>query len=85
MSNDIVAQFLVKALRVVLLACVAGLALSFAFTRLLENMLYGVTPFDVATLSLVVVLVTAVALLAALLPSLRAARLDRCRYCATIN
>jgi ABC-type antimicrobial peptide transport system permease subunit len=39
-------------------------------------MLYGVSPSDPATLSGVVILVMAVAALAALLPAVRASRLD---------
>ena len=39
-------------------------------------MLYGVSPLDPLTLSGVIVLVTAVAVFAALLPALRAARVD---------
>jgi putative ABC transport system permease protein len=72
----IVRQFLVQAIRVVLLACVGGLALSFASARLLAGMLYGVSASDPATLSTVVALVLVVAILAALVPALRAARLE---------
>ena len=75
-ESDIVAQFVVKALRVVAIACGAGLALSFASARLLSGMLYGVSPSDPYTLAGVVGLVTVVAVLAALLPALRAARAD---------
>jgi predicted permease len=73
-QRNIVAQFLSKALRVVAIACVVGLALSLAFSRALSGMLFGVSPFDAVTLVGVVVLVTGVALVAALVPSIRAAR-----------
>jgi putative ABC transport system permease protein len=73
---NIVGQFLSKALRVVAIACVAGLALSLAFSRALSGMLFGVSPSDAATLAGVVVLVTSVAVVAALVPAVRAARLD---------
>jgi ABC-type lipoprotein release transport system permease subunit len=76
LTADIVSQFLLKALRVVAIACVVGLALSVAFARVLSGMLYGVSPSDPATLSGVVILVMAVAALAALLPAVRASRLD---------
>lgn len=75
-SGNIASQFLRQALGVVGLACLVGLALSFAFTRYLSGMLYGVSPTDPATLSGVVAIVTAIAALAALLPALRAARVD---------
>jgi predicted permease len=71
---NIVTQFLSKALRVVAMACVVGLALSLAFSRALSGMLFGVSPFDAATLAGVVVLVTSVAIVAALVPAMRAAR-----------
>jgi ABC-type antimicrobial peptide transport system permease subunit len=76
LSRDIVLQFVRKALRIVALACAAGLALSLAFTRVLSDMLYGVSPADPITLAGVVAIVVAVALAAALLPAVRAARVD---------
>jgi putative ABC transport system permease protein len=75
-QGNIVAQFLTKALRVVAVACVVGLVLSFAFSRVLSGMLFGVSPFDAVTLVSVVVLVTGVAVVAALVPAVRAARVD---------
>jgi putative ABC transport system permease protein len=72
----IVAELVAKALRVVGIACVAGIALSFAFGGLLAGMLYGVSSADPLTLVAVVVLVTAVGVVAAFLPALRAARVD---------
>jgi predicted permease len=74
--RNIVLQFMVNALRVVGIACAAGLALSLAFTRVLSGMLYGVTPTDPLTLAGVTVIVIIVAVLASLLPAARAARLD---------
>jgi len=75
-QGNIVAQFLAKALRVVAVACIVGLVLSLAFSRVLSGMLFGVSPFDAATLAGVVVLVTSVAVVAALVPAVRAARVD---------
>ncbi|MPZ21293.1 MAG: FtsX-like permease family protein [Luteitalea sp.] len=74
--RDIIEQFLKQGLKVVGLACLCGLALSFAFTRLLAGMLYGVSPSDPVTLSTVVGLVLAVAALAALVPAVRAALVE---------
>jgi ABC-type antimicrobial peptide transport system permease subunit len=76
LSCDIVAQFLGRALRVVGLACLAGLALSFAFTRGLSGMLYGVSAADPVTMFVVVLVVVGAAALAAILPAARAARID---------
>lgn len=75
-SKDIVAQFLLRALRVVALAGIAGIALALGFGRALSGMLFGVSPSDPATLAGVVGIVAAVAVLAALVPALRAARVD---------
>jgi len=72
----IVGQFVGKALRVVSIAGAAGLLLALAFGRALSGMLFGVSPFDPTALAAVVVLVLAIAVLAALLPALRAARID---------
>src|SRR5262245_51514319 len=75
-QGNIVSQFLSTAVRVVAVACIAGLALALLSGRLLSRMLFGVSPLDPLTLSGVIVLVTAVAAFAALLPALRAARVD---------
>jgi putative ABC transport system permease protein len=71
--SQIVRQFLLQALRAVGAACVVGLALSWAFTRLLTGMLYGVSSVDPFILSTVVAVVAAVGTLAALIPATRAA------------
>jgi putative ABC transport system permease protein len=74
--GDIVRQFVNQGLRVVLVACAGGLALSAAFTRTLSGMLYGVSAADPLTLAGVVGLVLGVAALAALVPAARAAFVD---------
>jgi predicted permease len=76
LSGTIVAQFVTQALRVVGVGCVVGLVLSLAFGRALSGLLFGVSPSDPLTLAGVVVLVVGVAALAAVLPSLRASRID---------
>jgi predicted permease len=76
LSRNIVAQFLGRALRIVAVACAAGLALSFLFTRFLSGMLYGVTPSDPGTLVAVVAVVVGAAVLAAIVPAASAARVD---------
>lgn len=76
MRANITARFVTQALRVVAIGCVAGLLVSLASSRLLSGMLFGVSPTDPLTLVAVVGLVFSVATLAALFPSLRAARRD---------
>ena len=53
-----------------------GLAGAIALLRYLETLLYEAKPLDPVTLVSVTVLLLAVALLAALLPAVRATRLD---------
>jgi putative ABC transport system permease protein len=76
LQSVITSHFLVKAMRVVGIACVAGLALAFAVSRSLSTMLYGVSPTDPATLAGVIVIVLVVAATAALVPAVRASRVD---------
>jgi putative ABC transport system permease protein len=74
--NRIVIQVASKALGVVLLSCVVGLALSLLSARALKSMLFGVSATDPWTLSAAAVLMIAVAMFAVLLPALRASRID---------
>jgi len=53
-----------------------GLAASFALTRLIASQLYGVTPTDPLTLVGASLLFFAVALLACVVPGLKATRVD---------
>ena len=78
-QRNIVAQFLAKALRVVAIACVIGIVAAVAFARFISGMLFEVSPSDPVTLGGVVVLVVAVAVLAAVLPAWRAARVEPMR------
>jgi predicted permease len=75
-QSTVVSRFLNKALRVVGVGSLAGLLLSFGFTRTLSSMLFGVSPLDGSTLVAVILLVLAIAALAGLIPSLHAARID---------
>jgi putative ABC transport system permease protein len=75
-QRQIVAGFVGKALQVVGVACVAGVALSLALSELLAGMLYGVSRVDPLSLGAVIALVATVGTLAALVPALRAARVD---------
>jgi putative ABC transport system permease protein len=57
-------------------AIVAGTAVAIGTTRLLSSLLYGITPLDWRTFAAVALLLTLVSLLAALVPTRRAARID---------
>ncbi len=75
-KRRIVIAFVAQALRVVSIAAIAGVLLSLGTSRGLRGMLYGVQPSDPLTLAVVVVLVVGIAVLAALLPSIKAARVS---------
>jgi putative ABC transport system permease protein len=76
MRTQVAGHFVAGGLAVAGIGCAAGLALAVVFTRLLSGMLYGVTPTDPATLAAVALGVLAVSAAAALLPAVRAARLE---------
>jgi len=71
--NGILRQFLGQGVRISAFACLCGLVLSLAVTRLLAGMLFGVSTADATTMALVTALVLTVAALAALIPATRAA------------
>jgi len=72
----ILAGFLLQGLRVAVLGCAAGLALSVLLSRFLRGMLYGVSTLDPVTYAAVLALLLLVAALASLAPALRAAFLE---------
>ncbi len=53
-----------------------GLAGAFALTRVLKKMLFGVTVSDTVTFASAALILGAVAMVASLVPALRAARID---------
>jgi putative ABC transport system permease protein len=76
LRGQIVKKFLGQGLAVAMLAALVGLGLSLAFTRLLAGMLYGVSPADPLTLTAVIGLTLAVAVVASLIPAIRAALVE---------
>ena len=76
LRSQIIARFLLQGLRVAAIGCIAGLALGFALTRFLSDMLYGVSTLDPATYAGVTALVLCVSSMASLVPALRAARIE---------
>lgn len=76
MRGQIVRQFVMQALRICARSIALGLALTAALTRLLTSMLYGVSPWDPATLTGVGAMLLGVSVAASLLPAIRAARVE---------
>lgn len=79
LRGRIIRHFFLQGMLVSLVGCVAGVLIAAAFTRLLSGMLYEVSTADPVTFSGVVALVLTVAVIASLLPALRAARVDPMR------
>jgi ABC-type antimicrobial peptide transport system permease subunit len=73
---DILRLVLSKAAWIAAIGIAAGLAGAFASARVLEGMLFGISRTDVATFVSVPLMLGAVAIVAALVPALRASRVD---------
>jgi predicted permease len=73
-SGDVMRLVLFDAARVVVGGVVVGLPLALASVRLLQTQLHGVRTSDPVSIAVAVLVLTASALVAALIPALRAAR-----------
>lgn len=74
--SDVLRLVLSEGIRLALIGIVIGVAASFAITRLLSSLLFGVKASDPITFAGVAVLLCSIALLASYLPARRAMRLD---------
>ncbi|MGH8223805.1 MAG: ABC transporter permease [Woeseiaceae bacterium] len=75
-AGDVLRIVIGKAIALAGIGLILGLLASFALTRVLSGLLYGVTPTDPATFAIVAILLIAVAMLASYLPARRAALVD---------
>ncbi|HEY6938339.1 MAG TPA: ABC transporter permease [Terriglobales bacterium] len=75
-ARDLMRLVVGQGIRVVLAGVIAGLLASFAATRLLAGMLFGVSPLDPFTFATVAGVLVAAALLASFVPARRATRVD---------
>jgi putative ABC transport system permease protein len=75
-TQDVLVLVLRQGMTLVLIGIAVGLAGAFALARLLSGLLFGVTPTDPVTFTVVPLLLAAVALAACYLPARRAARVD---------
>ncbi|HXU35133.1 MAG TPA: ABC transporter permease [Blastocatellia bacterium] len=75
-SNDISKLVIGQGMRPVLLGICIGLIVSFALTRLIATLLFGVSPTDPLTFGLVAATLTLAAMFACWLPARRATKVD---------
>jgi putative ABC transport system permease protein len=81
-KSDVLALVIRQGMTLTVIGVIVGLAGAFALTRVIGNLLYGVTATDPATFVAIPFLLLFVALLACYLPARRAARLDPTRALA---
>jgi predicted lysophospholipase L1 biosynthesis ABC-type transport system permease subunit len=74
--RDVLRLVLTRALRIVVVGVIVGLAGAAGVTRVLQRFLFGVTPTDPIAFTIVTLLLMAVGLIAAWLPARRATRID---------
>jgi putative ABC transport system permease protein len=75
-GGDIVSMLVGNGAKLAGIGVACGLMISFLAGRLIESMLYGIRPLDPLAIGAAVLLLSSAALLAALIPALRAARID---------
>ena len=75
-SGQILRAILLRTTLLAGLGIAIGMAVSLAFSRFIEALLFGVAPTDPTTLAAIVVVLLGVALASGLMPALRAARTD---------
>jgi putative ABC transport system permease protein len=75
-TNDVLRLVIVNAARVVATGAAIGLGLSALSSRLIETMLFGVRPLDLATFASVTIVLALTAALSIVGPAWRAARID---------
>jgi putative ABC transport system permease protein len=75
-SSDVRNMVVLHGMRLAFIGVVIGVAAAFYLTRFIASFLFGVKPLDPLVFTVVPILLSSVALLAVLLPALRASRVD---------
>ncbi|MGH9343572.1 MAG: ADOP family duplicated permease [Terriglobia bacterium] len=73
---DVLWLVLREALGLVAIGLACGVPVTLAFTRIISNQLYGITPYDLLSFAVVILFLTAVAALAGYIPARRAMKVD---------
>ena len=77
--GDVLRLVIVEGMKPTVIGLAIGISVSLLFARVVANMIYGVSPRDVATYAGVSVLLGVIALFATLIPAWRATRVDPMR------
>jgi predicted permease len=75
-ANDVLKLVISQGMKPALVGMIIGLLASFALTRLIKNLLFGVSATDPATFVLISILLGGVALMACWIPAQRATKID---------
>ena len=75
-TSDVLRAVMKHGIKLIVAGITLGLGASFALTRFITDLLFGVEPTDPATLVSITLLLLAVALVACFIPARRATRVD---------
>ena len=75
-TSDVLRLIVGRGMMLALIGIVVGLLASLALTRLMEGILFGVSPTDSQTFAVIALLLSGVALLACCIPARRATKVD---------
>ncbi|MFY9556007.1 MAG: ABC transporter permease [Blastocatellia bacterium] len=75
-GSDVLNMVVGQGLKLVIAGVAIGLAAAFGLTRVMSSLLFGVSPTDVVTFIATSVVLTAVAVMASLIPAFRATKVD---------
>src|SRR5262249_30304460 len=75
-ASDVLRLVVGQGMRMTLIGALLGLAVALALTRVMQGLLFNVSPTDSATFASITLLLVIVALLASYIPARRATKLD---------